>query len=90
MYQHQQVYDFLDVNATLASTVEALENASSNGLTRQEVKKILEGKITKLYKGVTKLLISLIPNEGDAKDLNNWRHILLLPESTRSLQRHFK
>lgn len=90
MYQHQQVYDFLDVNATLASTVEALENASSNGLTRQEVKKILEWKITKLYKGVTKLLISLIPNEGDAKDLNNWRPILLLPEIIRSLQRHFK
>lgn len=81
---------FLDVNTTLASTVKASENAPFNGLTRQEVKRMLQGESAKLHKGVTKLLISLIPNEGDAKDLNNWRHILLLPESTRSLQRHFK
>ena len=81
---------FLNVNTTLASMVKASENAPFNGLTRQEVKRMLQGESAKLHKGVTKLLISLISNEGDAKDLNNWRHILLLPESTRSLQRHFK
>ena len=39
---------FLDVNTTLANTVEALENAPSKGLTRQEVKIMLEGENTKL------------------------------------------
>lgn len=81
---------FLDINTALASTVEASKNAPSYGLTMQEVKRMLEGEIAKLHKEVTKLLISLIPNEGDAKDLNNWRPILLLPESIRSLQKHFK
>ena len=39
---------FSDVNTALASTVEALENTPSNGLTRQEVKIMLEGESTKL------------------------------------------
>ena len=39
---------FLDINTALASTVEALENAPSNGLTRQEVKRMLEGESAKL------------------------------------------
>ena len=39
---------FSDVNTALASTVEALENAPSNGLTMQEVKRMLEGENAKL------------------------------------------
>ena len=39
---------FSDVNTALASTVEALENAPSNGLTRQEVRKMVEGESAKL------------------------------------------
>ena len=39
---------FSDVNTALASTVEALENAPSKGLTRQEVKIMLEGESAKL------------------------------------------
>ena len=35
----------------------------------------------KLHDGMTKGLISLIPNEGDNKDLNYWRPITLLPVS---------
>jgi hypothetical protein len=31
-----------------------------------------------LHKGITKGLISLIPKEGDSKDLNYWRLIILL------------
>lgn len=34
-----------------------------------------------LYEGVTKGLISLIPKEGDFKDLNYWRPITLLMDS---------
>lgn len=37
-----------DVNTALANTVEALENASSNGLTKQEVKNMLEEESSKL------------------------------------------
>ena len=39
---------FSDVNNALASTIEALENAPSTGLTRQEVKRMLEGESAKL------------------------------------------
>ena len=39
---------FSDVNTALANTVEALENAPSNGLTRQEVRKMVEGESAKL------------------------------------------
>ena len=39
---------FSDVNTTLANTVEALENATSKGLTRQEVKTMLEEESSKL------------------------------------------
>ena len=41
---------FSDVNTTLANTVEALENAPSKGLTRQEVKIMMEGETSKLRK----------------------------------------
>ena len=39
---------FSDVNTALANTVEALENAPTNGLTRQEVRKMVEGESAKL------------------------------------------
>ena len=39
---------FSDLNTTLANTVKALENAPSKGLTRQEVKTILEEESSKL------------------------------------------
>lgn len=39
---------FSYVNTTLANTIEALENASSKGLTRQEVKSMLEGESSNL------------------------------------------
>lgn len=39
---------FSDVNTALANTVEALENAPSKGLTRQEVKSMLEEESSKL------------------------------------------
>ena len=41
---------FSDVNTALANTVEALENAPSKGLTRQEVKTMMEGESSKLRK----------------------------------------
>ena len=41
---------FLDVHTALANTVEALENAPSKGLTRQEVKIMMEGETSKLRK----------------------------------------
>lgn len=34
-----------------------------------------------LHEGVTRGLISLIPKEGDSKDLNYWRPITLLTTS---------
>jgi hypothetical protein len=43
------------------------------------VKKNIEEK--KLYEGVTKGLICLIPKEGNAKDFNYWRPITLLTVS---------
>jgi hypothetical protein len=39
---------FSDVNTTLANTVEALENAPTKGLTRQEVKTMMEVETSKL------------------------------------------
>ena len=39
---------FSDVNTALANTVEALENAPTKGLTRQEVKAMVEGETSKL------------------------------------------
>jgi hypothetical protein len=39
---------FSDVNTALANTVEALENAPSKGLTRQEVRAMLEEESSKL------------------------------------------
>ena len=39
---------FSDVNTTQANTVEALENAPSKGITRQEVKTMLEKESSKL------------------------------------------
>ena len=42
------------------------------------------------HEGVTKGLISLIFNEGDVRDLNNWRPITLLPVIHNFLQRHYK
>ena len=36
------------MNTALANTVEALENAPSNGLTMQEVRKMVEGESAKL------------------------------------------
>ena len=42
---------------------------------RMILQSINEGK---LHEGVTRGLISLIPKEGDAKDLNYWRPIILL------------
>ena len=41
---------FSDVNTALANTVEALENAPTKGLTRQEVKAMVEGESSKLRK----------------------------------------
>ena len=41
---------FSDVNTALANTVEALENAPTKGLTRQEVKIMMEGETSKLRK----------------------------------------
>lgn len=38
-----------------------------------------------LHEGVTKGLISLIPKEGDSKDLNYWRPITLLTVSYKVL-----
>ena len=41
---------FSDVNTALANTVEALENAPIKGLTRQDVKTMMEGETSKLRK----------------------------------------
>ena len=41
---------FSDVNTVLANTVEALENVPTKGLTRQEVKTMVEGESSKLRK----------------------------------------
>ena len=41
---------FSDVNTALANTVEALENAPTKGLTRQEVKTMVEDETSKLRK----------------------------------------
>ena len=46
---------FTDVNTALANTVEALENAPSKGLTRQEVKTMLEGESSKLRKELAEI-----------------------------------
>ena len=45
---------FSDVNTALANTVEALEKAPSKGLTRQEVKNMLEEESSKLRKKMAK------------------------------------
>ena len=41
---------FSDVNTSLTNTVEALENAPTKGLTRQDVKAMMEEKTSKLRK----------------------------------------
>ena len=70
---------FSDVNTALANTVEALENAPSNGPTRQEVKNMLEEESSKLREEM-----------AEKEENAYWRGITYTDKSMKSIAAQLK